>query len=154
MSIMVYRILKGELNMSYSSKKNLISLAAGILLVAGYAVFALGGRAPEPGDLRGWAVAMLVFVGISVAAMIVLQILFHIWLAVSIAVKEKECDGKEVERVIKSSMVEDERDKLIGMKASRIGYFFAGFGSCNRFCISAEQVTVIFFLSYGPHVNP
>ena len=56
---------------------------------------------------------------------------FHVALAIGIAVKEK-AQGHEpdenVGKIMKSSMVEDERDKLINLKSSRIGYICAGFG--------------------------
>ncbi|MDR1531874.1 MAG: hypothetical protein LBS62_06775 [Clostridiales bacterium] len=114
--------------MSYNSKKNISSIAAGILIIAAYAVYAFGERAPAPDDLKSWATAMLVFIGIGVAAVIVIQIIFHIVLAVGIAAKEQDCNGKEVERIISSSMVEDEREKLITLKSAHVGYICAGIG--------------------------
>jgi len=74
------------------------------------------------------SLAILIYIGVGVAAEIVVQILFHIALAVGVSVKEKSHDGHIVERIIKSSMIEDERDKLIGLKSSHIGYACAGFG--------------------------
>ena len=111
--------------MSYKSKRNLISMVAGVLLVIAYSIYALGTASPAPDDLKTWAVTMLIFIGTSVAVMIVIQILFHIGLAIGIAVKEKE---NEVERIIESSMFEDERDKLINLKSSHIGNACAGVG--------------------------
>jgi hypothetical protein len=107
-------------------------MGVGILLLVAYVVYALGDASPAPEDLKLWAIALLVYIGACIVAGIVIQILFHIALAVGISVKEtakgNECDDKNVERIIKSSMVEDERDKLIDLKSSRIGYTFAGFG--------------------------
>jgi hypothetical protein len=111
--------------MSYNSKRTLVSTIAGIVLVVSYIIYALGKKAPAPENIGSWAITMLVFIGIGVAAMIVIQILFHIGFAIGIAVKEREHDQKNIERIIKSSMVEDERDKLISLKSSRIGYIFA-----------------------------
>jgi hypothetical protein len=114
--------------MSYSSKRTIVSMVAGLILIAAYIIYALGANAPAPENLKAWAIAMLVFIGISVAAMIMIQILFHIALAIGIAVKERQCEDKEVERIISSTMVEDERDKLINLKSSHIGYICAGIG--------------------------
>jgi hypothetical protein len=114
--------------MSCSSKRTIVSIIAGLILIAAYAIYALGATAPAPENLKGWAIAMLVFIGISVAIAIVIQILFHITLAIGIAVKERQCEDKEVERIISSTVVEDERDKLISLKSSHIGYICAGIG--------------------------
>ena len=114
--------------MSYSSKRSLISMIAGILLLAAYAIYALGEASPAPDDLKSWAIALLVYVGASIAVVIVVQIIFHIMLAIGISTQEKDCDSKKAERIIKSSMLEDERDKLISLKSSSITYKFAGFG--------------------------
>ena len=112
--------------MSYKSKRNLFSMAAGLLLIIAYTIYALGKASPAPDDLKTWSVAMLIFIGISVAITIVVHIVFHIGLAVGIAVREN--DDKQVERIIESSMYEDERDKLINLKSAHIGNGFAGVG--------------------------
>ena len=114
--------------MSYNSKKMIISIAAGVLLMIAYVIYAFGGTAPASEDLKAWAAAMLIFIGIGVAAIIAIQIIFHIALAIGISIKEKEYDGKKVQRIVNSSMLEDERDKLIDLKADRIGHAFTGFG--------------------------
>jgi hypothetical protein len=114
--------------MSYNSRKTIVNMAAGIVLVVAYLIYALGSNAPAPEDLQSWATAMLVFIGIGIAAIIVIQILFHIAFAIGVAIKEGESSEENVERVISSSMVEDEREKLIGLKSSVIGYVCAGVG--------------------------
>ena len=114
--------------MSYQSKRTLVSMLAGVLFIVAYAVYALGERSPAPENLKAWAIAMLVFIGLAVAAVIVIQILFHIIFAVGVAVREHENDDKEVERIIEASVFEDERERLIGLKSSRLGYACAGIG--------------------------
>ncbi len=121
--------------MSYQEKRTMVSVCMGVLLLAAYGIWALGkvqtGLA-APDDLRFWAGAMLTFVGIGVAASIVIQIVFHIFLSVGIAVKKQMRDGKvddkAVEKEIKREMVEDEMDKLIGLKSMRISFGIAGAG--------------------------
>jgi len=117
--------------MSYSSKRTITSMAAGLLLIIAYAIYALGSHAPAHEDLKSWAVVMLVFIGIGIVTTIVIMILFHIAFAIGVAAKEHFQGRKpeeNVERIMKSSMVEDEREKLIALKSSRIGYICAGVG--------------------------
>ena len=109
--------------MSYNTKRTFVSMAAGSILIAAYAVYV---QVNTPTSLNAWSLTMLVFLGIAVAASIAIQVLFHIALAVGLAAKTR--DEKEAERILASSMEEDEREKLIGLKASRIGYAFAGAG--------------------------
>jgi len=113
---------------SYSSKRTIVSMVAGLALVIAYAIYALGSHAPASGDLQAWAVAMLVFIGVSVVVMIVIQILFHIAFAIGIAITEQEHDDRKIGRIIASSTVEDEREKLISLKSSHIAYICAGIG--------------------------
>jgi hypothetical protein len=117
--------------MSYKSKRTITSMAAGLLLFAAYTVYGLGKNLPgpeSPESLKSWALGMLIFIGIGVAASIVIQILFHLVFSIGIAVKEGEGNDKKVERIIESSMVEDEMDKLINLKSGHIGYICAGIG--------------------------
>jgi len=114
--------------MSYNSKKSIASMVTGILVVTAYIIYALSEHSPASDNLKSWAVVMLVFIGIGIAAVVIIQILSHIALTVGIAVKEREQDDKTVERIVASVLVEDERDKLINLKSSHIGYIFAGIG--------------------------
>lgn len=104
--------------MSYQEKKTIVSVATGLLVLAAYCLNVFTGLGAAPADLRGWAVTMLVFIGIGVAAAIVINIVFHIVLAVMGEVqKRKTIDERE-----------DEMDKLISMKSMRVGYAIVGFG--------------------------
>lgn len=135
--------------MTLKSKKNITSMAMGILSLVAYLIYALGNSAPPAGDLKAWASAILIFVGISVAAQIVAQIVFHIAVAVGIAVREREKDGKIVERIIKSEMSEDERDKGIIQKASHFGYICVGTGfaaALTALALGALAVTALHIL--------
>ena len=114
--------------MSYNSKRTITSMTAGCITVIAYIIYALSRHSPAPDDLKGWAVTMLVFIGIGVAAVILVQIVFHIVFAAAVAAKERGRDDKTVERIIASAVLEDERDKLIGLKSSHIAYVFAGLG--------------------------
>ena len=92
---------------------------------------------------------MLVFIGVSVAIIIVVHILFHIALAIGIAAREK-MQGREpdenVGRIMESSMMEDEREKLIGLKSTHIGSVLAGFGffaALIALAVGASAVAVL-----------
>ncbi len=112
--------------MSYTSKKNLASVIGGAVLIAAYIIYVLSGNAPASNDLKAWAVVMFIFIGIGVLAAVVIQVVFHVIFAAGIAAREQEREGTKIDRIIASSMVEDEREKLIGMKSLRVGYTVAG----------------------------
>jgi hypothetical protein len=117
--------------MSYQEKKTLCTIVSGALLLAAYCLYAFN-PAHTPADLKAWALTMLIFIGIGIAFIIIIQIVFHILFAISVAVQEKmqnmECNDKEIDKSIKLEMVEDERDKLIEMKSNQVGFGVAGFG--------------------------
>jgi len=105
------------------------------LLLAAYCIYAFGkvqSGMIAPDDMKFWATTILIFIGIGVIASIVIQIVFHLLLSIAIAVRkqmqEGKCDDKEVEKTIEQEMVEDEMDKLIGLKSIRIGFAIAGIG--------------------------
>ena len=129
--------------MSYSSKRMIVSMSIGIVLCIGYAVYALSEAAPAPDDLSSWALAMLVFIGIGIVAVIIVMILFQIALSISIAIREKECDEKHVERVLNSTMLEDEREKLIDLRSSRVSQTIAGAGFIAFLVVLAFGAPVI-----------
>lgn len=132
--------------MTYNSKRTAASMATGVLLTIAYFIYALGGSAPEAEDLKSWALAMLVFIGIGIGALIIIQIVFHIVFAASVAVREGE---EKVERVIASHTREDERDKLISLKASHIAHVIMGAGFIAALvclCFSAPAVAALHVL--------
>jgi hypothetical protein len=121
--------------MSYQVKKTVVSILTGALLLAAYCIYAFGkvrANTASPDDLKFWASTILIFIGIGIAASIVIQIVFHILLSISIAVKkqisEGRCDEKDVGKSVELEMVEDEMDKLISLKSMRVGFAVAGIG--------------------------
>lgn len=125
--------------MTLKSKRNITIMAMGILSFIAYLVYALSNSAPHTDDLKAWAIVMLVFIGISVVAQIVVLIVFHVAVAIEIAAKEKEKDGKTVDRIIKSEMTEDERDERISQKSSHIEYT----------CVGGGLVVALIALAFG-----
>jgi len=121
-------------------------MGVGIVLLIIYGIYALGSAAPAPDDLRAWAVAILVYIGVCIVAGIVVQILFHIVFAAGVSVKEGEGNCQEVGRIIKWSLLEDERDRLIELKSTRMGYNFAGKGFCVGLIALAAGVSTVIVL--------
>jgi len=115
--------------MSTKSMKTIAAMVTGVALLVGYVAYALGIAAEGTVSLQSWAVTLLIFIGISAAAQIVIQILFHIALSIGIAVRAGTCDEKKVERIIVSAVKEDERDKFIGLKSNLAGYVCSGAGA-------------------------
>lgn len=147
--------------MSYQEKKTIVAVLTGILVLAAYCIYAFGMALPNmsaPDDLKFWAVTILIFIGIGVVASIVIQIVFHILLSIAVAVKKQvqngKCDDKEVEKTLELEMVEDEMDKLIGLKSMRISFAITGIGfiaalvSLVLNCSLAVMLNILFF-SFG-----
>lgn len=121
--------------MSYHEKRSIVSIFAGIIILSIYCVYCFDkyrSGAISLENLSSWAGIILVFVAIGVASSIVIQIIFHILLSISMTVKEQvvsgKVDDKQIERALKSEMIEDEMDKLIDLKSMRVGYAVAGIG--------------------------
>lgn len=147
--------------MSYQEKRTVTMLLSGALVLTVYLVyvqnlFNSGGAGVE--DPQFWAGTMLKFIGISIAAIIIIQIVFHILLSMGIAVKSKmqdqEYDDRQIEKDIKAEMVEDERDKLIELKAMRVGSIFVGIGFLAALLslvlgYSAVIMLNVLFISFG-----
>ena len=114
--------------MTFKSKRTITSMVAGAVLIIAYIIYALSSRAPIQEDVAMWALTILVFIGVAIFANIAIQILFHIAYSVGVAVKERKRDDREVERIIASETTEDELDRIINLKASHVGYIFAGIG--------------------------
>ena len=132
--------------MSYNSKKTIASMVTGVLMVIAYIIYALSESSPAPEDLKAWAIVMLVFIGISVVAVIIVNILFHIAIAIGIAMKEQERDEKKIDRRLSSLMVEDERDRLINLKSSHISSIVAGIGFVAALAGLAFGTSAVFAL--------
>jgi hypothetical protein len=142
--------------MSYQEKRTIASIISGILMLAAYCIYVYGkyqSQAISPDDLQFCGVTMLIFIGIGIAVTIVIQILFHIVLSIGIAIKKRNCDEKEIEKEIGNSMVEDEMDKLIELKAMKTGFFMGGGGFVAALIAAAlgspaAVVLNIIFLSF------
>ena len=125
--------------MSYQEKRTITSITTGLLVLAAYCLYAFNPSRLSTltsGDLKPWAATMLIFIGIGVVTTIIIQIVFHILLSISIAIKAKmqnmQIDDKEIEKAVEKSigteMVEDEMGKMIELKSSKVGMIFAGIG--------------------------
>lgn len=108
--------------MSYREKENIVNILSSLLITGIYAWIIyekqLAGTIDLTNDFQKWGIIFLIFAGVSIVARIIIYIIFHIINA--IATRE--------EKIPK----EDERDKMIKLKATRnssysfsIGFFMA-----------------------------
>lgn len=99
--------------MTYQEKQNIVNIGSGILITLIYAIIIYNrhtdGLIDLTQDYRSWGIVFLIFIGISIVARIIIQIIFHIFNA--IATREEDVPK------------EDERDKLIKLKATRNSYY-------------------------------
>lgn len=118
--------------MFYQQKKTLVSIFTTILLLVAYLSYVANKFSSNTDNLKFWATTMLVFIGIGILASIIIQIVFHILLSISIAIKEQiengKCEDLEIEKKIEMEIIEDEMDKLIELKAMRFGFVTASIG--------------------------
>ncbi|MDF1576130.1 MAG: hypothetical protein P1P86_13160 [Bacteroidales bacterium] len=99
--------------MSYQEKQNIVNIFSGLLITAIFAWIVyqrqLQGVFDLTKDFSKWGLIFLLFIGVSVVARIIIQIFFHILNAIA----------TRMEDVPK----EDERDKLVKLKAMRNSYY-------------------------------
>lgn len=119
--------------MSYQEKRTLLSIIISVSMVVSYSIYAFGKAGMEHiNDLQFWAKTILIFIGIGIIAMIILQIVFHILMAISKAIRQKmqndEINEEEIERTMRVETSEDEMDKMIELKSNRFGYTIMGLG--------------------------
>jgi hypothetical protein len=131
--------------MSYKTKRTLTNLIMGVILLCIYVVLAVG-KYPSEESLSAWAIFILIFIGISVVVLIITQIVFHIAFYIGTMAKEK-CDDKEADRIMTSSEIEDEMDKLISLKSTRVGYVCFGFGFIATLAALALEASPIIALN-------
>ena len=99
--------------MSYQEKQNVVNIFSGLLITAIYAWMVYQrhqqGQFDLTEDFQTWGLVFLIFIGISIVVRIIIQIVFHIINA--IATREEDVP------------VEDERDQMIKLKATRNSYY-------------------------------
>jgi hypothetical protein len=142
---------------SYQEKRTIANIVTGVLVLAAYIITALNrynANQAELHDMRAWGSLMLIFIGVGVVAAIITQIVLHIALSISIAVRDRGCDEKAIGKAIEAADVEDEMDKLIELKAMKIGFAVAGAGFIGALISAAlgspfAVIINILFLSFS-----
>jgi hypothetical protein len=105
--------------MSYREKENIINIFSGLLITGIFAWIIyqrhLQGRVDLTDDFQSWGKLFLLYAGVSIVARIIIFIIFHIVNAIA----------TKAEKIPE----EDERDKLIKLKATRNSHysFIVGF---------------------------
>ena len=119
--------------MVYHEKQNYVNIFSGILITAVFALIVynkqMSGTIDLTGDYRLWGYLLLIFVGVSVIARIIIQIVFHI---INVIVTREEDVPKK-----------DERDRMIALKATRNAYY----------SLSFVLLTMIVLLALGAPMN-
>ncbi len=119
--------------MLYHEKQNYVNIFSGILITAVFALIVynkqMAGIIDLTGDFRLWGYLLLIFVGVSVVARIIIQIVFHI---INVIITREEDIPKK-----------DERDKMIALKATRNAFY----------SLSGVLLTLIILLALGVPIN-
>ena len=118
--------------MSYLEKRTLATISTIALLYGIYAVFAFP-RLQMTDPLRSWAITMLIFGSLTIALVIIIQVLFHVLFSVGMAIKaalnnRDTIDEEKIGKALEGEFIEDERDKLLALKSSQISYIISGIG--------------------------
>jgi hypothetical protein len=153
--------------MSYQEKKTLAYLVTNVPVLFAYGLYAFlifkaGG--PEVNDLSFWAKSMLIFMAIGVAIAIVSQIVLHIGIVAGFEIKKQI--STEITKKINQELpmttqlsenheeldtsefeIEDEMEKIIQLKAMRIGYIIAGFGFLMSLIVLALKMSPAIMLN-------
>lgn len=99
--------------MTYQEKQNVVNIFSALLITLIYAWLVWQrqqqGQFDLAEDFRQWGILFLIFIALSVIARIIIQVVFHIGNA--IATREEKIPR------------EDERDKLVKLKALRNSYY-------------------------------
>ena len=116
--------------MSLKSKRIIVNLLVGLIVIIGYIIYSFNNGLFETENLKEWATATLIFIGVAVIASIIIQIVFNIIFSIGMAIEleKQSIDDEGVEKSIEVSMAEDEMDRLISLKSGRIGYTSIGIG--------------------------
>lgn len=140
--------------MSYQEKRTIFTVLSGIVILVAYCFYAFGkiqSGSVDVEDVKFWANTMLIFVGIGILVTIIGQIVFHILMAISIAISEKvknsETSDDQVEKAINTEMKTDEMDNIIELKSMRIGFIFSGLGFIFGLVLLALDYSVIVMLN-------
>jgi len=122
--------------MSYVSQRALTSTAVGVAVLVVYTIYVQRRGLVLSEDWRAVAIAILVFIGAVVVLGVLVQAIFHLTLAARTAT-QVGTDGRQVKRLMASTMVEDERDRLITLKAGRATSVGAGAGMVGMLVLLA-----------------
>jgi len=111
---------------------NIVNILSGLLITSIYAWIVyqrhLQGRFDLTEDFRTWGIIFLVFMGVSIVARIIIYIIFHIINA--IATREEDIPK------------EDERDKLVKLKATRNSHYAFSVSLLSGFILLATGMPI------------
>jgi len=151
--------------MNYHEKKTLLTSVVGLIVLLSYIIYAINvyyEGTVESLALKFWATKILIFVGVGVISIVIALVIFHIlysiYLSIKLKTENKDMTDNEIEEIvsqmIETDTFEDEMAKLIGLKAMRIGFAFAGVGfvlSLISLLLNYSPIIMIniLYLSFG-----
>jgi len=150
--------------MTFKSKKKLVELIASLSWLVGYVVYAFSKFAPAADNLQGWAIALLVSLGISIGVIIAIELIFYGIATVAVVKKEAESGSKDKDAIkarVKDAFKEDEMDKQIDMKANMLTLSFMGVGifgalvalACGASAVIGLHIILVFACFLGMSVG-
>lgn len=139
--------------MSYQEKKRLVNIISQVGFLILFAI-EIGPQCSSI-DLSSTAMMILKYIAYMVGLTVIIQIVFHVGLSVGIAVKNREAGEEVITKRVNAEFVEDERDRLMDLKGTKIGYAVAGAGLLLSIVlvafeiISAAQMLTLIYISYA-----
>ena len=130
--------------MSYQEKRSLSNIVMTVLITVVYVLVTVSkynnGDFDTSNEMKLWSTLILWFIPISVAARIILTILFRIFSEIG-----REISGNKEDNI---DLV-DERDKLIELKANRISLVVFGLGFIIALFTQAFDASIsVFFITF------
>ena len=136
--------------MTQKSVKTLVNMIWVLVLIGGYLVYLNGLSSPALDDLKSWGGVMLVIVGIAIGGSMLIHIVFQIVVAILTSIeltKKTKASHDDIIVQAKLTSIEDERDKLIDMKASFVGFSVLTLGVVGTLIALACGLTMFMSLN-------
>lgn len=111
--------------MSIKSKQKCANI--GTILIMTLAFYFLT-KKYVPDTLHHLGQSMLVFIGILVAVLIIINVIFYFIYAMALKVKNRKLADEEVKDILDKSTVEDEMDQVINLKSIKVAFGLLLFG--------------------------
>lgn len=140
--------------MSYTQRRSIIGFILTLILLPLFYFIYMKDKLPldlnGPIDYKAWVWSFIIFFIILIVVRILLTILQFIIEFIAYVIKNKDKDKEVIETNLRSHFIEDERYKLVDMKASRhIGSIMTfGFILSMILIVSGIGPAILFYVMY------